>query len=647
MTLGRQLLTGITAAFVVLLLGIEAIYVHTARSHLADQLDAHANETATSLALTIGSRMQVLDSSLVSTIVNPVFDRGHFRLVEVRGSDGSLVSARQLAAQQVDLPPNWFVGLVGFEPPIGRSLISAGWKQLGRVTVEVHPEFAYKQLWTTALATLTWLSALFAVGLIAMRFYLAGILRPLRQIEQAAMAIGDRKFVSIDSIPSTRELQRVTSAINSLSAKVRDAIEMESLNAERLRREAFEDPVTGKLNRRGFENAATAATVATGEVFSGALTLFSLNGLEEINRAVGLSKADAVLKQLGNALDDPKAPGRLIVGRWQGPVFAAFVENGNAQAVLSWASSVCDGITGSLHAAGLPEAVVVRAGVAHFTGGDVSLPQLSRQAEAALVSAIAAKERAVLASLFVTSPELDVRSEIESAIASNRISVLFQKVMGVPEGQILQYEFFSKLVNSQGQPIPAGVFLPVAGQHGLLPRLDLRGVELALAAIKTNRNLPQTLAVNISLQAVLDAGFLASLETVLKSHSSEARRIVFELTNAAASKSPAAVKAFSARLRAFGTRVALDNCELDRNAVAAAHDLMPAYVKLAPVYTQELGAREDSRIILQAMLRVFRPLEIPVIAQGVEDPALIPLLTEMGISGYQGFVLGKPEPLAD
>ena len=47
MTLSRQLLAGITAAFVILLLGIEAIYVSSARTHLEEQLDAHANETAT------------------------------------------------------------------------------------------------------------------------------------------------------------------------------------------------------------------------------------------------------------------------------------------------------------------------------------------------------------------------------------------------------------------------------------------------------------------------------------------------------------------------------------------------------------------------------------------------------------------------
>ena len=88
MTLGRQLLIGISAAFLILLIGIEFIYVTNARKHLEEQLNAHANETATSLALSISSRMQTLDLSLVNVLVNPVFDRGHFSLIEIKTIDG-------------------------------------------------------------------------------------------------------------------------------------------------------------------------------------------------------------------------------------------------------------------------------------------------------------------------------------------------------------------------------------------------------------------------------------------------------------------------------------------------------------------------------------------------------------------------------
>jgi len=72
---------------------------------------------------------------------------------------------------------------------------------------------------------------------------------------------------------------------------------------------------------------------------------------------------------------------------------------------------------------------------------------------------------------------------------------------------------------------------------------------------------------------------------------------------------------------------------------------MPAYIKLAPVFTRQIGDRADVRFIVEAVLRMLAPLEIPLIAQGVEDAGMIAVLAQLGFSGYQGYAAGKPEPL--
>lgn len=119
-----------------------------------------------------------------------------------------------------------------------------------------------------------------------------------------------------------------------------------------------------------------------------------------------------------------------------------------------------------------------------------------------------------------------------------------------------------------------------------------------------------------------------------------------ELTGYAASRSPGLAKEFASDLRKLGVRVALDNFDLDRNAMKSVHELLPAYIKLAPAFTQRIGVREDLRFIVEAMLRMLRPLEIPLIAQGVEDASAIPVLTELGLAAYQGYAGGRPKQLA-
>lgn len=643
MTLSRQLFTGITAVFLALLLGIEAIYVSKARVSLEQQLDAHANETATSLALSLGSRLSTLDASAVNILVNPVFDRGHFESIVVQAPDGTRVFGRELGDRGIDVP-RWFTALVPLQGPRGEALISAGWRQLGKVVVQVHPGYAYRQLFGTATATLAWLAVLFALALAAMRYHLAGILKPLREIEMAAIAISNRNFVSIGVEPRTRELQSVTRAINSLSAKIRDAIAQEAERTERLRKEAFEDPLTGQLNRRGFEQAVTASIGEGGEIYSGVLGLFSLSGLEEINRIFGLSRGNEILAQLAQALAAPGAHADPIVGRWQGPTLAAFVPNATPESGLAWADGICKAFALRLQAGALPSGVAAFGGFVYFSG-EGRLAQLAHAAEGALAQAAQRGGNAVVPARIDTGDELDLKAEIEAAIAGDRITLLGQKVVFVADGSVFQLEILSSLTGSDGRPIAAAIFVPAANQHGLLAALDRKVIEQTVVAMERDVSLSEVVSVNVSMQSIADAEFRTSIRALLANRRQTAERLVFEITGYAASNSPELTRNFAVDVRALGAQVALDNFDIDRNAMAIVHDLLPAYIKLAAAFTREVGVREDLRFIVEAMVRMLRPLEIPLIAQGVEDLGSIAVLGELGLTACQGYAIERPRPL--
>lgn len=472
MTLARQFLAGISVAFIALLVGIEAIYVSTARSNLEQQLDAHANETATSLALSLGARAGTLDASIANIMVNPVFDRGHFESIEVRSPGG--------------------------------------------------------------------------------------------------------------------------------------------------------------------------------EVHSGALALFFVTGLEEVNRVFGLTRGNEILKHLADALAAPGAHGTAIVGRWQGPTLAAFLPNLAAPAAVAWADALCRSFSADLHAEGPAENVSLASGLAHFNQDTVALAALAQAAESALTQAVK-QGGAVLAagSSGAQATGADLKQEIESAIAAKRITLLGQKVISLVDAEVLQVELLASLTGSEGEPIPAATFVPIASQYGLLPALDAAVIKRALVALERVPSLPWAVSVNVSMQSIGAGAFRAALKELLAKNKPIARRLVIEVTGYAASRSPELIKAFAAELHRFGVRVAFDNFELDRNSMAIMHELLPAYVKLAPAFTQEIAARDDLRFIVEAMVRMLRPLEIPLIAQGVEDASHIAILAGLGLTAYQGYAGGRPEPLSE
>ena len=79
MTLHKQLLIGISLLFLLLLAGIQAIYLSNSREQLEAQLASNAQDAATALSLRLAALPNLYDPAMLEALLNPVFDRGYFR----------------------------------------------------------------------------------------------------------------------------------------------------------------------------------------------------------------------------------------------------------------------------------------------------------------------------------------------------------------------------------------------------------------------------------------------------------------------------------------------------------------------------------------------------------------------------------------
>src|SRR2546421_10405759 len=110
MTLGRQLAYAISAMFLAALIGVQAIHLRSAQAHLQQQLDALAQDAATSLGLSLGILMRGGDAAMAETVINPAFDRGHYGHIQFVSAEGAPLVDKTLAPEQGHYP-EWFVRL--------------------------------------------------------------------------------------------------------------------------------------------------------------------------------------------------------------------------------------------------------------------------------------------------------------------------------------------------------------------------------------------------------------------------------------------------------------------------------------------------------------------------------------------------------
>jgi diguanylate cyclase (GGDEF)-like protein len=539
--------------------------------------------------------------------------------------------------------PEWFATLLPLEAPTADSLVTAGWKQIGSVRVTSHPRFAYRQLWRTAWGTLAWLAGLYCAALAAAFAFLKGVMRPLESIERVAIAIGNRDFTAVAEAPRARELRHVAATINSLSVKVRQAIQAEGARAESLRREAYQDSLTGLFNRRGFSTQFEARMRDAGDVFRGALVLLQFHDFAAFNRESAYERGDALLEGVAAVVAARSEAGGGLSARWSGAAFVISLANASGDEARNFADGLARAVYTVLAESGHAAGVGYNVGVATFEGASPTLGQLLAAADGAVARAaargIGLVDVGAVDSATATLGSSAWRARLEQALSNGRFELCIQPVVGLPGRDLIQHEILARLIDEDGQSVSAADFFPMAVRHGMAARIDRLILDRVIDRLART---PQAgeIAVNVSSISIADADFLAWLEPRLLAVPAVARRLVFELSESGAARDRDSLLAFAAMLRHAGARFAMDNFGLHRESLQLMRALLPAYVKLSRAHTVVLRDDEASRFFVASLVRLGAPLDIRVIAQGVENDDVLPILSSAGVAGFQGYLVG-------
>jgi EAL domain-containing protein (putative c-di-GMP-specific phosphodiesterase class I)/GGDEF domain-containing protein len=642
-TLGRQLAAAISALFLIALVGVEAILLRTAQGNLQQQLEALAQDAATSIGLSLGVLLRGGgDPALAETVINPAFDRGHYERIEYLAVGGERIVSRHLPVRDGDYPA-WFVRAFTLHAPTAESLVSAGWNQAGRVRVTVHPRFAYEQLWRTARDTGALLLIIYVAALLVLRLVLRGVLRPLAAVEKAAQAISARRFVTLRLRPRTRELARVVEAMNSLSLKVSEALHAETRRAERLQAAAYHDPVTGLPNALGFTARFESMFEGEDEPFAGVLALVDLADLGPINRSLGPERCDALLRDLLRAMDDAASAAGGFAGRWSGALTALALPQLRAARAREVLAELRARVQATLAEQGAGAHQRVHCGGVEAAGGRPELQPLMRAAQDALRNAAGAAGAVVVfdADRTELAETDDAAAPVREALAERRLRLVGQAAYRVADHRVLHTEVMARLVDAEGREMIAARFVPIVVAQKLAEALDRAVIEKVMHEARAGEG---QIAINVSARSLEQPGFIAWLGQKLARDKALAGRLAFEIAEHGVVRNEAAAEEFAGVVRGARAAFAIDHFGVHRDCLALLQRLHPAYVKLAGVQVRRALADAGAHFFAESLVRAARQLDIPVIAHHVEDEAMFQAISSVGFAGYQGHLGGGPQP---
>ena len=223
-----------------------------------------------------------------------------------------------------------------------------------------------------------------------------------------------------------------------------------------------------------------------------------------------------------------------------------------------------------------------------------------------------------------------------AAIAWDRVDLHFQPQIDVATGKVVGVE---ALARWDGATSPEDLF-GRAARSGLSERLSRAVQRKALRMVGKWTGPLSRLRISINLLAedLERPGYERWLLDEIGAAGLAPSRVTVEITESSLVADRPAAAARLAQLRAAGVRIAVDDFGTGYASLAYLTSLPLDTLKIDRGLIADIVGGSRDRIVVKAMIRLARELNLQVIVEGVEDPAQLDLLEGWGCDLYQGFL---------
>jgi EAL domain-containing protein (putative c-di-GMP-specific phosphodiesterase class I)/GGDEF domain-containing protein len=246
--------------------------------------------------------------------------------------------------------------------------------------------------------------------------------------------------------------------------------------------------------------------------------------------------------------------------------------------------------------------------------------------------------------------QLAVAMAIQRALAGPGLDVYFQPIISARTREVVAVEALARLKDEELGWISPGEFIPIAERNGGIHRIGDFVVERAsevLSSLRAEGLALSYLEVNLSpvqcLQSHLDERLLA----ISRRHGLGGGDLCFEVTETAATLSPAAMRKNLEGLSASGFSLAIDDFGTGYSNISSLIEIPFRTVKLDRSLITAMGTSVYARIGIESATALFKRMGVTIIAEGVETAEQFELLRAMGVDLIQGYFFARPMPVGE
>jgi diguanylate cyclase (GGDEF)-like protein/PAS domain S-box-containing protein len=423
---------------------------------------------------------------------------------------------------------------------------------------------------------------------------------------------------------------------------------------EQLTHQAFHDDLTGLANRALFVDRLEHAMLrrGLGGAAQLAVLLLDLDDFKDLNDSFGHGVGDELLRAVADRLGVVRAADTLA--RLGGDEFALLLDGPVEPAVVT---EVAERLMGALRAPfqleGREFQLAASIGIAVSNPDRAERPaDLLRNADLAMHHAKRlGKGRCEYFTPGMHSSvvrKLELIADLRRAVGAGEFTAYYQPIVEIGTARMVAVEALVRWRHPDRGVVGPLEFIPQAEESGLIVPIGRAVLEIACAQTARWRRdhpaNPITVNVNLSVRQIGEPNLIDDLRALLASTRLPAGALTLEITESALADERADIAQRLWAIRRLGIRLAIDDFGTGYSSLSRLRDLPIDSLKIPKEFVDGIALGAEASAMARAIIDLAAALNLPVVAEGIEDPAQWHDLGRLGCERGQGFYFGRPVP---
>jgi diguanylate cyclase (GGDEF)-like protein len=419
-----------------------------------------------------------------------------------------------------------------------------------------------------------------------------------------------------------------------------------------IRRLAYEDSLTGLMNRTAFSAALSRALENAGGA-PVAVAVINVHRFRRINEHLGFSVGDAVLTKIAMRLAGiPTIKARLA--RFTADQFAAFATLREASELQAWGTTLLRVLGEPIVVEAQPIDISATVGLAlagaTAAAGEATRPDdLLRCADLALECARRDKRPLALYDEKLKPASLDQLSllgELAHAVDHDELVLYFQPKIDMQTKRVAGAEVLIRWQHPTRGLLSPAFFVPFAEQTGFIRRMTRWTLDRAIAqgAAWHRAGTPLPLAVNISAEDITDLRFDSRIAGLLNKHQLPPALLTLELTESGFIEDPERALRVLDSLAALGVNLSIDDFGTGYSSLSHLARMPVHEIKIDRSFVIGLETDVEFAAIVRSAIDMGHSLGLKVVAEGIETELAAQRLMGLGCDIAQGYLYARPMP---